>query len=243
MASRAGCGFGSAAWSASSSCASATRRYSARSVCHHPTAPTLRAPLAPCTARSPTTANLQTVLSFSLHGVCSPALTPGTAARTHGRDLDSPAYSATAQLRQLAEDPTHDVRGSPAKARLTCGFAPWLAGIVEERLFSRQQAEGSHGGGTVPRLVILGHDGMGGCSAYADLSSGLAIAVLKNAYSPKVLEGTPGYPRNGRVCALVDDLLRQRLGLIGAAEAAAPAVAPRSRGNGARRRARSPAPR
>ena len=147
MASRAGCGFGSAAWSASSSCASATRRYSARSVCHHPTAPTLRAPLAPCTARSPTTANSQTVLSFSLHGVCSPALTPGTAARTHGRDLDSPAYSATAQLRQLAEDPTHDVRGSPAKARLTCGFAPWLAGIVEERLFSRQHFRQNHAAG------------------------------------------------------------------------------------------------
>ena len=59
------------------------------------------------------------------------------------------------------------------------------------------------------RLCILGHTGMGGCCAYADLSCGLAVCVLTNTFWPEILNG--GGP--GGLCKQVDERLRRRLGL------------------------------
>lgn len=57
-------------------------------------------------------------------------------------------------------------RGSDvANSYLSCGFSPW-------------PDEDMHG-----HRHILGHDGMGGCFAYADMQRQLGVAVLKNSYS------------------------------------------------------------
>ena len=113
----------------------------------------------------------------------------------------------TAELRRCAMDPSLDVPGWPAGGRQTCGFSPWLGRQVEDHIAGIQGATGS--GRRTARLPILGHTGMGGCCAYADLHSGLAIAVLKNVFSPELLNG--GGP--GRLCRLVDECLRRQLGL------------------------------
>ena len=118
-----------------------------------------------------------------------------------------------AELRRGAQDSSADVSGWPDPARLTYGFSPWLGGLLEKVLTDRMAATlGVAGSGEkVGRLAILGHQGMGGCCAYADMTSGLAIAVLKNAFSPECING--GGP--GRVAVLVDACLRERFGLVG----------------------------
>ena len=149
-----------------------------------------------------------------------------------GTEVLSPA--ATSRLRRSAEDAGADVSGWPQPARNTLGFSPWLGAQVEDQLArcaagaraaagaiaaagATATANSSTGSGpgtcaeSVGRLAILGHTGMGGCCAYADMTSGLAIAVLKNAFSPECING--GGP--GRVCVLVDRCLRDRLGLVG----------------------------
>lgn len=135
--------------------------------------------------------------------------------------------AACAQLETLSLDMSLDVGGFPAAGRQTCGFSPWLGAQCE----SRWRSPG--------RLAILGHTGMGGCCAYADLSSGLAVAVLKNAFSPEALNaGGVGSP--GRAFVLVDGYLREHLHLMGTDSTRHRHSQPeRSR---ARRASRSPAP-
>ena len=121
------------------------------------------------------------------------------------------SVGGTAALRRRAADPALDVEGWPTHGRQTCGFSPWLGhqletayGLAHQKKLSPQQK----------RLTILGHPGMGGCCAYADLDSGLAVAVLKNSFSPEVLNaGEPGSP--GSAFFKVDSYLRRRLMLPG----------------------------
>ena len=108
--------------------------------------------------------------------------------------------ATVAGLQRRAEDPAEDVPGWPAPGRNTCGFSPWIGAQVEDGR--------PHRAPVGRRLAILGHTGMGGCCAYADLTTGLALVVLKNAFTPEVLYGTGP----GRTCALVDACLRRRLG-------------------------------
>ena len=118
---------------------------------------------------------------------------------------------AMKELRRLIDDPMEDVQGTlPARpARQTCGFSPWMGGMFERRLTSQLHARGSevcvlH---PCPRLPILGHTGMGGCCAYADLEEKLAVVVLKNAFSPELVNGNAP----GRTFELIDNKIRAHL--------------------------------
>jgi hypothetical protein len=117
------------------------------------------------------------------------------------------------ELKEGCMDPSKDARGWPTPGRLTCGFSPWLGEQLEDGGGGVRGASGGGSGATTTatrrRLSILGHPGMGGCCAYADLGCGLSVAVLKNAFSPESLNG--GGP--GRTCRLVDACLREKLGL------------------------------
>ena len=55
---------------------------------------------------------------------------------------------------------------------------------------------------------VVGHAGIGGCIAFADLDAGLSVCVLKNTYSPSLVRGTT----SPEVEALVQ-LVRSELGL------------------------------
>jgi len=44
----------------------------------------------------------------------------------------------------------------------------------------------------MPGAVILGHGGMGGSVAFADVGRGLSIAILKSAYTPLSLSQRAG---------------------------------------------------
>jgi len=146
-----------------------------------------------------------------------------------------------AELRRCAADEGQDVGSFPPGARLTCGFSPWLGAQVEANVGANNVGEdaGSGGGlGACGRLDVLGHTGMGGCCAYADLSTGLAVCVLKNAFSPESLNGFGP----GRMCALVDVLLRRKLELTNDPPNKASLSEASARSAGRRRPSRSPGP-
>ena len=131
------------------------------------------------------------------------------------------------ELRQRASDASQDVAGFPRPGRQTCGWSPWLGAQVEARVQNSRQTEDA----APTRLAILGHDGMGGSCAYADLDNNIAIAVLKTAFSPNlldILEGG-GLFAPGRVCTLVDDAVRQHLSFPGMAADALVARSPTRR--------------
>ena len=118
-----------------------------------------------------------------------------------GRTLIS--AELTEELRRRAADSSLDSPGLPSSGRLTCGFSPWLSEQIEAHRHARvaAAAAGDAQDDRPQRLVILGHPGMGGCCAYADLSNGISLAVLKSTFSPETINGTGA----GRVCLLVDD--------------------------------------
>jgi len=81
--------------------------------------------------------------------------------------------------------------GKPgALSRMSWGFSPWAQ--VEQY------------GATAPNCV--GHAGIGGCFAYADLELGLAVCVMKNAYEPYTAVGTAS-PDVVHICRLLRTLL------------------------------------
>ena len=74
----------------------------------------------------------------------------------------------------------------PERARLACGFSPW----VDQRISSDDD-----------NLCTLSHFGMGSCIAFGEVETGIAIAVLKNAYEPVAVVG-------GSLSPDVEDIVR-----------------------------------
>jgi hypothetical protein len=102
------------------------------------------------------------------------------------------------------------LRGRGPAGRYTCGFSPWLGGLVEA-------AHATTRGGAAPRRCVLGHNGLGGCVGYAELESRYAFVLLKNGYTPeakRLLASESGTP--GGLCSSavqLDALVRAHLGV------------------------------
>lgn len=76
--------------------------------------------------------------------------------------------------------------GRDRPAYLGVGYSPW----IDTRLaYGTCSASGVSEDDPDP--CVLGHGGVGGSCAYADLNSGLAVCVLKSCHSPITLHG-PG---------------------------------------------------
>lgn len=135
------------------------------------------------------------------------------------------------RLRAYGADEAHDawgwpLRGRAPSARLTFGWSPWLGAQLERAIAAAERPGAPEGAPPPRRRVILGHNGVGGCVAYAELpppgapsaaaagcAEGYAFVLLKNAHTPDCVEaltpgGTPGVCETAR---LLDALVRRHL--------------------------------
>jgi CubicO group peptidase (beta-lactamase class C family) len=86
---------------------------------------------------------------------------------------------SVADLVAMLTDPAQALAAEPdqpSPSRLSCGFSPWYSTRIQGRNAAR----------------CFGHNGMNGCSAYADPDSGLSVCVLKTVYDPQVVYDAPG---------------------------------------------------
>lgn len=149
--------------------------------------------------------------SWAFLGVCLPSSNGCFTARavakmysslaTGGAPLLTPSFTEDVMLRSM--DRSRDVPDLLLRrpSRDASGFSPWLAAAVEANLAK------ARGLGRPERRAILGHNGIGGSVAYADLDSNLAICVLKTKYTAASSGGEV------QTFHAVDQLVRGHLGL------------------------------
>jgi hypothetical protein len=81
--------------------------------------------------------------------------------------------------------------GSEKPALLALGFSPWLNSNCSGESTS-----------------VLGHGGMGGCFAFADLDHHIAVCVLKSSFSPVTLIGTGSCPSVNQIAHHIHSQLK-----------------------------------
>ena len=84
----------------------------------------------------------------------------------------------------------------PRTAHRSLGFYPWLNKEI-------------HGKSS----TVLGHSGMGGSTAFADLDNELVVVLLKNAYTPEQIGLWSDEGAHFPVAAAFFDEIRSKLGL------------------------------